>query len=108
MSVGREVFVFPVNTQRDPGHAMLREALQVHHALEKARGARELLVHVNALLGAALWFIAVWPHAVSTDLRVSALAAWIPCFGGLLIAAVCERLLQRRHAAALLRLERSQ
>jgi di/tricarboxylate transporter len=45
-------------------------------ARERARGVRDLLIAVVALLGLPLWVLAAWPGRFSPQLRVLAATSW--------------------------------
>jgi di/tricarboxylate transporter len=45
-------------------------------ARERARGVRDLLIAVVALLGLPLWLLAAWPGRFSPQLRVLAATSW--------------------------------
>jgi hypothetical protein len=89
--------VFPVAPVADG--IPLREALAAHFAIEKARAARELCVRLLAVVGGLLWIVAAWPGSASGELRVGALAAYVPFLAGWGVAGLAELRLRRRLAA---------
>jgi hypothetical protein len=97
--------VFLVAKERDPDGKLLREALRVQAALERARAVRNLLLYGLAASGAPLWLVTLWPELGSRGLRAPALVAWASCLAGLALQLPVEWTLRRRRSEYVDRLD---
>jgi len=88
MRAEEDFIYFKVGDQRDPQH--LRKVLTAHFHFERLRQARRYFITVLALLGAALWLLAVWPGVVSKETRSIGLQLWGFCMAATLILSGLE------------------
>jgi hypothetical protein len=96
-----DLVIFDGSSERDPDGSRLRGALQAAANREHARGMRELLVYLLAILSVPLWLSGVRPSWLSHDLRVLAATAWAVASVGLLFVLASEWRWARRRAARL-------
>ena len=95
-----EVVILRASQSADPGGARFHGAIQAHFAWERARGVRELVVYVLAILSAPVWLAAVRPQWLPAQMKDLALALWAVTFVGCVMAAWAEWKGQR-HLAVL-------
>jgi hypothetical protein len=96
--IGDDFVVFDVSPERDPDGSRLRRALEAAANREHARGLRELLIYLLAILSVPLWLCGVRPSWVSHDLRLLAATAWAVASVGLLLVLASEWRWARRRA----------
>jgi len=84
---------------RDPGDSRFRGVIEAHFAWERARGVRDLVIYILAILSAPVWLAAVRPQWLPAQVKDLALALWAVSFVGFLMAAASEWKWQRQRAA---------
>ncbi len=88
---------------RDP--AGLRGFLAARFARERAQAARELLVHLLAVMSLAVWLLALDPALLDRPMRLLVLGAWGVAFLLAAGSAAAEWRLQRLERRRLVRLD---
>jgi hypothetical protein len=74
--VGPDFIAFEASTERDPDGSRLRDVLNAHFALERARQLRAVLVHWLAAFSLLVWLAAVRPGWPSVETNRGLLAGW--------------------------------
>ena len=72
-----DFIAFEASAERDPDGAKLRNVLNAHFALERARLHRAVLVHWLAVLSLPVWLAALRPGWPSPELRALLLVSWV-------------------------------
>lgn len=93
-----DFIVFTPSDERDPDGSKLQGVFTTHFACERARGARELLVHILAVMSFLIWPQAVWPTQMPPTFRAFVLAAWAVLFIVLALSAASEWWWKRQRA----------
>jgi hypothetical protein len=76
--------------KRDPDGSKLREVLNSHLALERARSSRVVWVHAMAGLSIPVWLACLWPSCLSGTNRRLLLGGWAMVATMVLLRLVAE------------------
>jgi hypothetical protein len=93
----RDFIALPAS-KRPAERARLEGIFLADSARERARGVRQLLVHLLAVLGVPLGLAALWPRWLSPRLLAAAASAWALCSLGVLASVAWELAWKRRRS----------
>lgn len=89
---------FVIDPESEPDHASLRRLLEAHVVYERMASAKRVSLHLLAIVSVVLWLGAMWPHLLPPRLLDSALAIWAGLLLIAVLAAIEERLWDRKVA----------
>jgi hypothetical protein len=80
MTPPTDIVKIKVDSHSDPDGSELRRALELELKNERMHAARQMLVHILALLGAALWIEALVPELLPRELLLFTVVLWASFF----------------------------
>ena len=89
---------FTLDPERQPDSATLRRLLEAHVVYERMASAKRVALHLLAIVSVVVWLGAMWPSLLPAKILDPALVIWAALLLIAVLAAVEERLWDRKVA----------
>jgi hypothetical protein len=89
---------FTLDPEHQPDSATLRRLLEAHVVYERMASAKRVALHLLAIVSVVVWLGAMWPSLLPAKILDPALVIWAALLLIAVLAAVEERLWDRKVA----------